>query len=152
MNVTDLKKLLEDLVQQPKESEWVEFKHNYHSAEEIGERISALSNSACIHKIDFGYLVFGIEDTTHNIVGTTFKAKSQKAKGHEELEFWLINRLKPRIDFQIFELDYEGKNISIFIIPAARTQPIEFFHKSYIRIGSYTKLLNEYVLTPINLE
>lgn len=58
MNETDLKKLLEDLVQQPHESEWVEFKHNFHSPEEIGERLSALSNSACILNKEFGYLVF----------------------------------------------------------------------------------------------
>ena len=143
MNETDLKKLVEDLIQQPHESEWVEFKQNFHSPEEIGERISALSNSACILNKEFGYLVFGIEDGTHNVVGTSFKAKSHK-KGGEELEMWLVTRLKPRIDFQIYEFDYNDKHISIFIIPAAKTQPIEFLHKSYIRIGSYTKLLNEF--------
>ncbi|MEC4115479.1 RNA-binding domain-containing protein [Myroides phaeus] len=143
MNETDLKKLVEDLIQQPHESEWVEFKQNFHSPEEIGERISALSNSACILNKEFGYLVFGIEDGTHNVVGTSFKAKSHK-KGGEELEMWLVTRLKPRIDFQIYEFDYNDKHISIFIIPAAKTQPIEFIHKSYIRIGSYTKLLNEF--------
>lgn len=143
MNETDLKKLLEDLVQQPQEAEWLEFKHNFHTTEEIGERISALSNSASILKKEFGYLVFGIEDGTHNIIGTTFKAKSH-TKGKEELEMWLIMRLKPRIDFQIYEFDYNDKHISLFIIPAAKTQPVEFFHKSYIRVGSYTKLLNEF--------
>ena len=143
MNDTDLKKLLEDLVQQPHESEWVEFKHNFHSPEEIGERLSALSNSACIFNKEFGYLVFGIEDGTHNIVGTSFKAKSHK-KGGEELEMWLVTRLKPRIDFQIYEFDYNEKHISLFVIPAAKIQPIEFLHKPYIRVGSYTKLLNEF--------
>ena len=143
MNESDLKKLLEELVQQPQESEWVEFKHNFHSPEEIGERISALSNSACIMNQDFGYLVFGIEDTTHNILGTSFKAKSHK-KGNEELEMWLVTRLKPRIDFQIYEFDYDSKHISLFVIPAAKTQPIEFFHQAYIRVGSYTKKLNDF--------
>ena len=38
--------LINDLIKQPNESEWVEFKLNYHSAEEIGERISALANGA----------------------------------------------------------------------------------------------------------
>lgn len=36
--------IVNDLIKQPNESEWVEFKLNYHSVEEIGERISALSN------------------------------------------------------------------------------------------------------------
>ena len=73
MNETDLKKLLEELVQQPQESEWIEFKHNFHSPEEIGERISALSNSACILNKEFGYLVFGIENNTHKQIAMLAK-------------------------------------------------------------------------------
>ena len=65
--------LINDLIKQPNESEWVEFKLNYHSAEEIGERISALANGACLHNQPFGYLIFGVEDKTHKVVGTTFK-------------------------------------------------------------------------------
>lgn len=74
MNEQQLIELLNELVKQPHESEWVEFKLNFHSAEEIGERISALSNGACIHNQPFGYLVFGVEDKTQIIKGTTFKA------------------------------------------------------------------------------
>lgn len=144
MDETDLRKLLEDLVQQPQESEWIEFKHNFHSPEEIGERISAISNSVCILNKTYGYIVFGIEDKTQNIVGTSFKVKSHKAKGNEELEMWLTARLSPHIDFQTHEFEYDGKHICLFIIPAAKTQPIEFLHQAYIRIGSYTKKLNEF--------
>lgn len=144
MNNNDLKKLLEELVQQPQESEWIEFKHNFHSPEEIGERISAISNSTCILGRDYGYIVFGIEDKTKRIIGTSFKPKSHKAKGNEELEMWLSNRLSPRIDFQIHEFDYESKPISLFVIPAAKKQPVEFFHQAYIRLGSYTKKINDY--------
>ncbi|MDX9846363.1 MAG: ATP-binding protein [Tenuifilaceae bacterium] len=78
MNKTQLIELVTELTKQPNESEWVEFKLNYHSAEEIGERISALSNGACIHNQPFGYLVFGVEDSTHLIKGTTFNAKLHK--------------------------------------------------------------------------
>src|SRR6187402_2089165 len=97
--------LINDLIKQPNESEWVEFKLNYHSSEEIGERISALSNGACLHNQPFGYLIFGVEDKTHKVVGTTFKIKSHK-KGGEDLESWLINRLAPKIDFRIHEFEY----------------------------------------------
>jgi ATP-dependent DNA helicase RecG len=78
MSEQQLLELIKDLIKQPKESEWVEFKLNFHSEQEIGERISALANGAAIHNQDFGYLVFGIEDETHIIEGTTFKPKSQK--------------------------------------------------------------------------
>lgn len=76
--------MLGKLVSLPKETEWVEFKHNFHSEEEIGQRLSALSNSAALLNKPFGYLVFGVEDGSHAVIGTTFKAKQHK-KGNEEL-------------------------------------------------------------------
>ncbi len=142
MNNQQLIELLNDLVKQPNESEWVEFKLNFHSPEEIGEQISALSNGACINNHPMGYLVFGVEDKTHLIKGTSFKAKSE-TKGNEELEHWLATRLNPRIDFVIYEFDYDtSRHISLYEIPAAKNQPVEFLHHSYIRIGSITRKLN----------
>lgn len=144
MTQPQLIELLDELVKQPHESEWVEFKLNFHSAEEIGECISALSNGACIHNQPFGYMVFGVEDRTHIIKGTTFKAKSHK-KGKEDLEHWLATRLNPRIDFVVYEFDYESdRHISVFIIPATKRQPVEFLHQSYIRVGSIIRKLNEF--------
>ena len=75
MKEQELNRLLDVLTAQPKESEWLEFKHNFHSNEEIGERISALSNSACLLDKSFGYLVFGVVDETHEVLGTTFYGK-----------------------------------------------------------------------------
>lgn len=46
MEYIDFRKLIDALVAKSKETEWLEFKHNFHSKEEIGERISAISNSA----------------------------------------------------------------------------------------------------------
>ena len=65
MEYIDFKKLIDALTAKPKETEWVEFKHNFHSKEEIGEQISALSNSAYLSSMPFGYIVFGIDDETH---------------------------------------------------------------------------------------
>jgi len=136
--------LLNELVKQPLECEWVEFKLNYHSAEEIGEQISALANGACLFKQTFGYLVFGVEDKTHSIVGTTFNPKLEK-KGNEEIENWISNRLTPRIDYRIFQFkDDNSRQIAMFIIPAASDRPIEFLHKAYIRVGSITRNLGEF--------
>jgi len=139
-----LKELVDELVKSPKESECLEFKLNFHSAEEIGKCISALSNGACIQNQPNGYLVFGIEDSTHRIIGTTFNAKTYK-KGNEDLEHWLATRLNPRIDFVIYEFDYDSsRHISLFVIPATKVQPIEFLHQAYIRIGSIIRKLNEF--------
>lgn len=144
MTDIELKSLLKELVSHAQETEWLEFKLNFHSNEEIGERISALSNGACLSKKQFGFLVFGVEDKTHNIKGSTFRVKSA-TKGKEELENWLIQRLDPKIDFKTYEFEYsEGLIISIFVIPAAVNRPVKFTNQAYIRIGSYTRLLKEF--------
>jgi ATP-dependent DNA helicase RecG len=144
MNDQQLIELVNELVKQPNESEWVEFKLNFHSEQEIGERISALSNGAAIVNQDFGYLVFGVEDKTHIIKGTSFKPKTH-TKGKEELEHWLAQRLDPRIDFRIYEFSYDAnRNIALFVIPAAQARPVNFFHHAYIRVGSITRKLLEF--------
>lgn len=144
MNDQQLIELLDELVKQPHESEWVEFKLNFHSCEEIGEQISALSNGACIHNQSFGYLVFGVEDKTHIIKGTTFKGKSHK-KGNEDLEHWLVQRLNPRIDFLVFEFDYDAnRHITVYIIPATKNQPVEFSKQAFIRVNTITRKLNDF--------
>src|ERR1035437_7643578 len=123
MNEQDLFTLLKQLQALPKECEWVEFKVNNSNPQEIGEYLSALSNSACYQKQQYGYLVFGIEDETHSLVGTTFHPLTEK-KGNQELENWLATQLNPRIDFNIFELETEGLHFAIFRIEATRNTPV----------------------------
>lgn len=135
--------LLQKLISLPKENEWVEFKHNFHSEDEIGERISAIANSACIDNKACGYLVFGIDDKTHEIIGTTFKP-SQKMIGKNELEHWLIQNLTPHIDFRIYEFQCESKNVVLFEIPAAENEPVDYKKVPYIRIGSITRKLSDF--------
>ena len=137
----ELKKLVDALTSHSNETEWFEFKANYHSAEEIGERISAMANSACLLKKPYAYLIFGIDDATHAVNGTSFRAHSA-TKGNEELEMWLLNRLKPAIDFQTIEFDYdETRHISMYKIPAASNEPVAFMNEPYIRVGSSTRKL-----------
>ncbi|MCB9082321.1 MAG: putative DNA binding domain-containing protein [Lewinellaceae bacterium] len=143
MNAQELEILIKDLVALPKESEWVEFKVNNANPQEIGEYISALSNSACYHKKDFAYLVYGIEDATHQLAGTTFRPLSEK-KGNQELENWLVTQLNPRIDVNIYEFDFNGLHFAIFKIQATRNTPVSFRGEYYIRVGSYKKRLDDH--------
>ena len=143
MDEQELHNLLFRLLSSPKENEFIEFKENNSKTEEIGKRISALSNGAALVGQQYGYLVFGVEDTTHKVVGTTFSPKTEKI-GNEELELWLSRMLSPRIDFRIYEFDYQGKKIALFHIPAAYSQPINFQNNAWIRVGSITKWLKNY--------
>ncbi len=57
----------------------------------------------------------------------------------------MATRLSPGIDFEVYEFDYdESRHISFYIIPAAKTQPINFLHIAYIRVGSITRKLNDF--------
>jgi predicted HTH transcriptional regulator len=61
------------------------------------------------------------------------------------LENWLATRLNPRIDFEVYEFDYDvNRHISLFVIPATKIQPVAFLHQAYIRVGSITRKLNDF--------
>ena len=78
-----LRDLVRELCALPAETEWVEFKHNNTNPETIGENISALSNGAALNDRPIGYLLWGVDDKTHEIVGTKFTPEL-KVKGPQE--------------------------------------------------------------------
>ncbi len=143
MNLFDFTNLIQSLTALPKETEWVEFKHNFADVQEIGEYISALANSAALHRQSYSYLVWGIEDATHQIIGTEFKPRTTKV-GNEELENWLARMLEPKIDFGIYEFEIDNKPIVLFEIQPASYIPVRFAGAEYIRIGSYKKRLRDH--------
>src|SRR3989344_8240057 len=100
IGLKEFENLVDELLSYSCENEWIEFKKDNSEPHLIGEYISALSNSACLHKMKQGYLIFGI-DTKCNIIGTNFRPKKEKGKGNENLENWLLRLLNPKIDFEI---------------------------------------------------
>jgi ATP-dependent DNA helicase RecG len=139
----DLTGLISELCKLTNEAEWVEFKRNNVKPEMIGQYISALSNSAALNSKPFAYLLWGIEDESHTIIGTTFKPFSAKVS-NEELENWLLKLLEPKIHFQFYEIDIEGLLVVVLKIPAALSKPVLFQNHAFIRIGSYKKKLKDY--------
>ena len=140
---TQLQKFLEYLISLSAETEWIEFKQNNDDPQKIGEYISALSNSAALHRQERAFIVWGVEDSTHNVVGTTFSPRQQKV-GNEELENWLIRLLDPRVHFLIREFEYNSLPVVLFEIRPADHMPVRFSGTEYIRIGSYKKPLKEH--------
>lgn len=135
--------LLQELLSRPKEDEWVEFKQNNDDPQQIGEYISALANSATLHNKPKGYMVWGIEDQTLNIVGTTFKPFALRHKG-QEFESWVLQKLNPKINFKFYEFDYQGLPIVILEIDPAEHKPVRFDGTEFIRIGSNKKKLRDF--------
>jgi ATP-dependent DNA helicase RecG len=137
-----LASLVQELRKLAGEVEWVEFKHNQANPQEIGEYISALSNAAALNGKAHAYLIWGIENATHEILGTDFEPLTAK-KGNEPLESWLLRLLNPKIDFRFDPVEIDGKQLVILSIDRAARTPVRFSGTEYIRIGEVKKPLKE---------
>jgi ATP-dependent DNA helicase RecG len=136
-----LHSLLKELISLPKETEWAEFKHNAIKPEELGEYISSLSNSAALNGKPKAYIVWGVDDDTHDIIGTNFVPENAKHK-QQELENWLLQKLEPKIEFNFYSFESDnGNNTVVLEIQAASHTPVKFDGREYIRVGSYKKSL-----------
>src|ERR1051326_7951843 len=111
LSESHLAPLLESLRTLPQETEWVEFKVDNKRPDDIGANISALSNSAVLLGKEAAYVIWGIDDSTHSVVGTSFEPRKAKGSGNQELESWLSVHLKPSLDFRFHEFRVEGKSI-----------------------------------------
>jgi ATP-dependent DNA helicase RecG len=138
-----LRGLLKELCALPSETEWVEFKVNLDDPQEIGEYISSLSNSAALCGKASAYLIWGVNDATHDVVGTRFNHSAMR-KGNEELESWLLRLLSPRIHFYFYKLETEIGSVVMLEIARASNKPVQFQGQEFIRVGSYKKKLKDY--------
>lgn len=109
----------------------------------IGEDISALANSAVLCDRNHAYMIWGVDNVTHQIVGTSVRLKQEK-KGNQEIENWLRYLLSDNADFQFLNAEVEGKHVEILRISKAAGRPVNFEKIDYIRSGSYTKKLMEF--------
>ncbi len=144
MENEELIALIDELRALPKENEWVEFKSgNATTNDKIGQYISAISNASCLNNESFGYLVFGIDNNTHDVVGTNFKLKNKK-EGNQELELYLRQYLHPSVRFDHFVCQYNTFYIEVFRIPSAKGEPTHFKKIPYIRFDSSLTDLRNY--------
>ena len=112
--------------------------------ERTAKYISALSNSAALCGRSFGYLVWGVDDSTHGVVGTDFSYRDAK-KGGEELEAWLSRMVNPKIGFSFHEMDMGGGvHATVLEVPRASREPTRFGSAAYVRVGSNLKPLVGY--------
>lgn len=76
-------------------------------------------------------------------MGTGYNLQTLK-KGNQELENWLRSLLSQNADFEFHCVSMNDKNVGVLIIYRAVNQTVTFEKTDYIRVGSYTKKLNEY--------
>ena len=138
----NLKDIINELRAYEAEKEWFEFKVDWYEPKELGEYISALSNSAAIEGRKEAYFVWGIDDKTHEVVGTKFQYDIDV--NNEPLKHFLARKTTPDINFTFEEGKVDGSRVVLLTIPAANRVPTSFDKVRYIRIGSSKERLDKY--------
>ena len=134
--------LVDDLRNRVAETPWLEFKVNQEDQERIGILVSALSNAAAIEDRETAYLVWGIEDGTHKVLGNTFDPFSKRV-GNQVFELWLREKLRPAPAFQFREVPHPEGRVVLLEVPAATVAPTTYDGIPYIRVGSATPKLSD---------
>lgn len=101
------------------ENEIVEFKkaENNFDFDDLGKYFSALSNEASLRQRDAAWMIFGVWDKTHEIIGTSFK-NSEVALN--KLKHDLAQHTSDGSTFrEIVTITVEGKRVLLFNIPAS---------------------------------
>jgi len=133
-----------DRLRQDPECEWIEYKVGNSNPNLIGEYLSAMSNGARLWDEPFGFVIWGIEDKTREVVGTSFKPRETKGKGNEDLVPWLERALRPNTWFEFLEGEMETKRVVVLRVAAAARLPVAFQGDRWIRIGSHKKPLQKH--------
>ena len=77
---------------------WIEFKEDYADPQGIGEYVSALSNTAALFNQEHAFMIWGINDKTHDLTGTSFDYHVIKV-GNQDLSLWIATQLEPQVQF-----------------------------------------------------
>ncbi|MCQ2259530.1 MAG: ATP-binding protein, partial [Bacteroidaceae bacterium] len=101
------------------ENEVVEFKkaENSFDFDDLGKYFSALSNEANLREHQFAWLVFGVDNKTHAIIGTSYKdGEVALNKLKQDMSQHTSDNLVFR---EIVPVKLDGKRVLMFKIPAS---------------------------------
>lgn len=99
----ELSDILNKLIELPAETEVVEFKkaENSFSDTDIGEYFSALANEANLKDIQMSWLVFGVDNKSHIVVGSNYKTSRPSL---DEMKKKIADHTTNRITFDEISL------------------------------------------------
>jgi predicted HTH transcriptional regulator len=134
--------LVDELRTHPAEQEWYEFKQNQFDPAVIGKLISAIANAARLADQHVGYVIWGVRDGDHEVVGTSLDMHAAKIK-RQPAQFWLEQELDPAPVLTFHELHHaSGHRLVVLEIPAVTHTPVKYKGIPYIRIGEATPSLH----------
>ncbi len=87
-------------------------------------------------------MLWGVDDATHDPVGTDFDPWSSK-KGSEDLIPWLTRAVDPQVEPRFGSAPYPEGRAVVLRVEAAHHNPVKFKGRAFIRVDSYKKLLTD---------
>ena len=132
-NTEELNKILDELLSNP-ENECVEFKkaENNFDIDTLGKYFSALGNEANLKNKQYSWIVFGVDDKTHDLTNTTFYNDNNFNKVKKQIS----DNTTDNIGFiEIYEFTRDNNRVIMFQVPAASGTPINWKGFPYGRNG-----------------
>lgn len=129
----ELKGMLTELLKLP-ENEYIEFKEagNKYDMDKLGKYFSAIGNEATLHDKQCGWIIFGVKDKTHEIVGTNYCINED----FNSVKKQISDNTTDNVTFiDIYSLLYNNKRVIMFQVPAAIGTPINWKGYPYGRVG-----------------
>lgn len=135
--------LVRHLCRNPHETEWLEFKESNARPEQIGVTVSALANGAALADRRVAYIVWGVSDMEHTIVGTGFRPSVMRV-GNEDFKPWLNRSLNPTTGLRFHETEIDGRPVVVLEVERASHRPVAFKGTGFVRIGSTNRKLKDH--------
>ena len=132
-NNEELNIILEELLKN-QENECVEFKRaeNNFDIDNLGRYFSALGNEANLKNKQYSWIIFGVDDKTHELTNTNF----YKDGNFNKVKKQISDNTTDNVSFiEIYEVIKDDKRVIMFQVPAASGTPINWKGFPYGRNG-----------------
>ena len=129
----ELRDILTELLKNS-ENEYIEFKRaeNDFSIDKLGKYFSAISNEATLKNKQYGWIIFGVDDKTHELTNTRFRYDNN----FNDVKKQISDNTTDNITFiDIYTLEIEEKRVIMFQVPAATGSPTNWKGFPYGRNG-----------------
>lgn len=125
--------ILSELLKHP-ENEYIEFKRaeNNFDIDKLGRYFSAISNEATLKDKQCGWIVFGIDDETHEVLGTNYCIDNN----FNGIKKQISDNTTDNVSFlDVYSFYYLNQRVIMFQVPAAVGSPINWKGYPYGRVG-----------------
>lgn len=132
-SIEELKSTLNELIINS-ENECVEFKKasGEYNIDKLGKYFSAIGNETTLRNKQYGWIIFGIDDKTHEFIDTHYCNNNN----FNNIKKQISDNTTGNVTFiEIYSFDVLNKRVIMFQVPAASGTPINWKGFAYGRAG-----------------